>query len=178
MDPTADADHAGDSSPAFSFCLGTIALGGGLRFWVAGGLPEGSSPDRAGLSAIGRTLAAGEVVKERPVELPRVEFIDRRLRVGQRAAGDAHEVDRTVQVVPLRRAAHVEVGVVGQRDVCAEAGPAGVLLAVDVDREGPRLAVGLGDDVVPLAVVDSADGWPGSPWRRPPAPPGSRLPPR
>ena len=71
--------------------------------------------------------------QERAAELPGVEFLDRRLRVGQRAAGNAQEVDRTVEVVPVRRAAHVEVGVVGQRGVCPEAGPAGVRLAVDVD---------------------------------------------
>ena len=29
-----------------------------------------------------------------------------------------------------------------------------------------RLAVGLGDDVMPLAVVDGRCGWPGLPWRR------------
>jgi hypothetical protein len=50
----------------------------------------------SGFSTIGRALAAGEVVKGRPIELPRVEFIDRRLRVGERAAGNAEEVDRAV----------------------------------------------------------------------------------
>ena len=59
----------------------------------------------AGCSATGRTLAAGEVVKEWPAELPRVKFLDRCLRVSQRAAGDAHEVDRSVQVMTVGRAA-------------------------------------------------------------------------
>ena len=119
--------------------------------------------DGARASAVGRSPAAGEVVEERAVELPRVEFLDRGLRVGQRAARDAQEVDRAVQAMTTRRAAHVEVGVVGQRSVRPEAGAGGVLLAVEVDREGSRLAVGLGDDVVPLAVVDEPCGSPGSP---------------
>ncbi len=112
--------------------------------------------NRAGCSTLALTLAAGEVIKKGTVELPRVELIDCGLGVGQRAPGDAQEVDRPIQVVPPRSAADVQVGVAGQRSARAHAGSAGVFPAVDVDRERACIAVGLGDDVVPLPVVDSA----------------------
>src|SRR5262249_43274775 len=51
--------------------------------------------DSPGLAPVGRTLAAGEVLEERTTKLPRVELLDRGLRVGERAAGDAEELDHT-----------------------------------------------------------------------------------
>jgi len=56
----------------------------------------------------------GEIIEERSVEFPRVEFLDRGPRVGQRATRNSQEVDRAVQVMAVRRAAHVEIGGVGE----------------------------------------------------------------
>ena len=69
--------------------VGVGRAGGRLVNHVRGrpNMPKSNIINGAGFSAIGRTLATGEVVKERPVELPRVEFIDRRLRVDGDLAG-------------------------------------------------------------------------------------------
>ena len=66
----------------------------------------------------------------------------------------AHELEHTVQAMTTRRTADIEIRVVGQRSALPNARATRVRLAVEVKSEDSRLAVGFGNDMVPLAVVD------------------------
>ncbi len=66
-------------------------------------------------------LAPREVAQERPVELPGAKFLDRRVRVGERAVGDAQEIERAINETPFGRAAHMRITVVGQRNGTVDA---------------------------------------------------------
>jgi hypothetical protein len=77
--------------------------------------------DGAGTSA-GRAAVTGEVIEERSVEFPGIEFLDCCHRVSQSAAGDAQEIYHPVQEATVRRPGYVEIGVVGQRSVRSQTG--------------------------------------------------------
>jgi len=107
-----------------------------------------------GASAALRSPAAGEVVEERAGQFPRVKFLNRGFRVGQSATGKAHEVERAAIAMTTRRTADIEISVVGQGSVRPKAGAKRVQFAVEIEGECCRLAVGFGNDVVPLTVID------------------------
>src|SRR4051812_37657109 len=61
-------------------------------------------------------FATREVTNLRAIELPGVQLLDRRVGIGERSLRDAQEIQCPVQAPSLRRAADVNVALVGQRD--------------------------------------------------------------
>ena len=101
-------------------------------------LPRSPEFDRSGVPFSIGGCASVPVPQERTVELPGVQLLDRRLGVGQRAQGDARKLERPRQAAALRRAAHVQIRRIGQRDVGPDALARSVLPSVDVQRQSWR----------------------------------------
>ena len=97
---------------------------------------------------------AAEVTEERSVEFPGIQFSDACLRITQRSLGDAEEGDRPGTPLPTTRSPVLWSEASGMLPVHAPSRN-----SVHIDMESLSLrTVGLGNHVMPLAVINGGSG--------------------
>ena len=120
--------------------------------------------DRSGVSPCPGRPPADKILQKRAIELPAIELLDRRFRIGQRSSSDSEKIDQAGKVEVPRRScsstgdslSHHEIGSIGKRlPGVHRSGPRSVVqFAVDIDVNPlRRTSIDFGDDVMPPSVV-------------------------